>query len=153
MAGLGPPPKPAATRQRRNHAAGGATLTEQGPGPAAAPDGPPALPKRGRRKWHALTEAWWADVWASPMAAEYLQSDVHGLYVLAELVNQFWRDPSVALSVELRLRGQGYGLSPLDRRRLEWEVSRAEATRRVPGGATTRKPPAGDPRRFLQVVS
>jgi len=153
MAGLGPPPKPAAPRQRRNHQAGGATLTEQGPGPAAAPEGPPPLPKRGRRKWHALTEAWWADIWASPMAGEYLQADLHRLYLLAELVNAFWRKPSVQLAVEIRLQGQCYGLSPLDRRRLEWEVSRVEASRRGAGGAATRKPPAGDPRRFLQVVS
>lgn len=148
MAGMGPPPKAPGARQRRNRVAGAALLAaESRPSKRA-----PALPHT--HEWHELTRAWWRDVWRSPMADEYLRSDVHGLYVLAELVDQFWRAPSVKLSGEIRLLGQCFGLSPIDRRRLQWEVARAQATdRRANAAAPSRARLVGDPRAVLHAVS
>jgi hypothetical protein len=64
------------------------------------------------------------------MAPEYDASDVHGLYVLAELVDAFWNCESVTgrkdLSGEIRLQRQAFGLSPIDRRRLQWEIERGD---------------------------
>ena len=96
---------------------------------------------------HELTLAWWADVWASPMAAEYLDADVHGLYILAALVDKFWRAPSKELAAEIRLQRVAYGLSPIDRRRLEW-------TMRESGEPDAPKPRrVDDPRTVLRAIS
>lgn len=143
----GPAPKPGGLRQRRNRTSTAAQLQ--------------AEPRRRRRtpklphdrEWHALTLAWWRDVWRSPMADEYLRSDEHGLTMLAVLVNAYWLEPSTKLLSEIRLQGGLFGLTPIDRRRLQWEVSRAETAERRRAPATPRPAAGGDPRAVLQVVS
>jgi len=122
----GPMPKDPQLRQRQNRSSTRAVLTSDAQPRKRAP----RLP-RGH-DWRAETRAWWAGVWHSPMAAEYLDSDVHGLRRLAVLVDGFWSAPSKELAGEIRLQQQAFGLSPLDRRRLEWTIEQAE-------GATTRR--------------
>jgi len=60
------------------------------------------------------------------MATEYVRADEHGLFRLAVLIDMFWHKPSQKLAAEIRLQQQAYGLTPLDRRRLEWSVEQAE---------------------------
>src|SRR5581483_6421401 len=127
----GPAPKPSAIRQRRNRVTSSATL-EASPRRRSAPKLP------ADRDWQPETCAWWRDVWRSPMAAEYDSSDRHGLLRLALLVDAYWRIPTTALAAEIRLQQQLYGLSPLDRRRLQWEVARGDKAQRK----RTRPPPA-----------
>lgn len=62
------------------------------------------------------------------MAAEYDDSDVHGLYLLADLMDQYWQKPTTVLAAEIRLQRQCYGLTPIDRRRLQWEIERGESS-------------------------
>jgi hypothetical protein len=105
--------------------------------------------------FHPATVAWWADLWRSPMAGEFVESDRHGLLILAILVDQFHRTPSTSLAAEIRLQRQCFGLSPLDRRRLEWEIDRVESPKR--DRARGAQPPApakaaADPRRILASV-
>ena len=78
--------------------------------------------------WHHLTQAWWKRLWASPMGAEYLESDIDGLYVAASLVDEFWRSGGCdsKLAGEIRLQLARFGTSPIDRRKLEWELERPE---------------------------
>lgn len=154
----GPLPKDPAIRQRANRAATRATLPAEG---RARRQKAPGLPPRAAGAWHELTRAWWRDVWRSPMAGEYLKADLHGLYVLADLIDRYWTEPSVGLAAEIRLQRQCFGLTPIDRRRLQWEVERVEAaTRQRPpappegtGSARPGAPPADDPRALLAVVS
>jgi hypothetical protein len=175
VAGIGPPPKPPSMRRRRNKVAGATTLEPQGPsGP------PPPLPSRGcpscngtgrlsekkgcpscggtgAQPWHAMVEAWWTDVWASPMAHEYVESDKHGLYLLAELHDQFWRTGEREIAGEIRLQEQRFGLSPMDRRRLQWQVATTEerlrkGTQPPAPRAAVQPPRAKDPRRALALV-
>lgn len=113
-------PKHPSTRARRNRTAGARTLT------AVHDVEVPVLPEVPDFEWHHMTDDWWADIWASPMAPEYDSSDVHGLYILAMLVDQFWSQPSAALAGEIRLQRQCFGLTPIDRRRLQWEIDRGE---------------------------
>ena len=79
----------------------------------------PTLPARD---WHPETLAWWAAVWASPMARQYLRADHPALFRLALLVEDFQRadDPALrsSLAGEIRLEQQAFGLTPFDRRRL-----------------------------------
>lgn len=86
----------------------------------------PELPDMDDREWHSLTLQFWEDTWSSPMASEYLLADIHGLFRLAVLIDDFWKKPTGALSAEIRLMQQPYGLTPLDRRRLEWSVEQSE---------------------------
>jgi hypothetical protein len=103
---------------RRNHSTTRATLTTVHDVKA------PALPED--REWHPQTIAWWADVWASPMAPEYDASDRHGLFVLAVLVDGFWLKPHWTAAAEIRLQRQCFGLTPIDRRRLQWEIEKVD---------------------------
>jgi len=74
-----------------------------------------------------MTRAWWRDIWRSPMAEEYLRADEHALYRLAVLVDSYWTKPTAGLAAEIRLQQQAFGLTPLDRRRLEWSIEQVEA--------------------------
>jgi hypothetical protein len=135
----GPMPKSPATRARRNRSSTARTLA------VAATVAAPALP--AVRDWHAMTVAWWRDVWSSPMAGEFLQADMHGLSRLALLVDDFWLASSPTarkdLAGEIRLQGQAFGLTPIDRRRLQWTVDRVEEK---PQARRAARKPGKDPR-------
>lgn len=175
MAGMGPPPKPAGLRQRRNKGTAGAMLPAEGSKKPAPPlpdrecpgcDGTGVRAKTekdpcihcdatGILPWHPLVVERWAAVWASPMATEFLDADVHGLFVLADLWDMYWKGDRDR-AAEIRLQEQRFGLSSLDRRRLQWEVERAEqAQRRRPALPTGKKAvPVSrkDPRQILRMV-
>jgi hypothetical protein len=169
---MGPPPKPAAARARKSRVTTAALLHAPDPADVMVPPLPERpqdwhhpLLNRPPQDWHLLTRAWWADLWASPMAAEYDATDVHGLLQLAVLVDDFWRAETPrdrqAASAEIRLQSLRFGLSPIDRRRLQWEIERskeaqARGTRRAAAQATREPPrpggPATDPRSILWPV-
>ena len=76
-----------------------------------------------------MVQEWWRDIWTSPMAAEYLEADKHGLYLLAELYHRRWNATKNSelrlLAAEIRQQEIRFGLTPIDRRRLQWEVEKA----------------------------
>lgn len=145
MAGVGPPPKKPGLRQRRNKVTGARTLEalkvriRMPPLPKREPplmppkgdDGKPDIfaprelwvpdPTKTAWDWHPLTRAFWRDVWRSPMAAEYLKADTHGLFILAYLVDRFWYGET-ELAGEIRLQRRCFGLTSMDRRSLQWEM-------------------------------
>jgi len=141
----GPPPKPAHLRQRKNRTSTAAVLRAEGEGRKRAP----SLPKD--REWHSMTLAWWRDVWHSPMAAQFVKADAHGLYRLAVLVDRFWLEPTTTLAGEIRQQQAAYGLTPLDRRRLQWESAKAEAAEKK--RRPLAPPSEGDPRNLLRMVA
>lgn len=152
----GPLPKDPALRRRTNKPATRAVL-------CGWKRRVPPLPKLNEgeaapRMWHALTRAWWRDVWRSPMASAFLTQDLHGLYILARLVDDFWTHPSKELAAEIRLQRQCFGLTPIDRRRLDWQVEEdgtEDAKRAFPAAAAAPPPacePIEDPRKLLRVV-
>lgn len=128
----GPPPKDPSLRQRRNKATTRARL----PAESVAKKGKvPGLPRRAPRTgaWHPRVKAWWNAVWRSPMATEFLEADRQRLELIAELRQQFHRAIETdgkglaTLASEIRQQEVSFGLTPMDRRRLEWEVDRGEA--------------------------
>lgn len=146
----GPPPKDPTIRQRRNRASTASTLD-----PGAIPKRAPALPTRKKPGWHVLVRAWWKDLWRSPMAAKFLQVELHGLYILADLRDRYWRG-EVELASEIRLQEARFGLDQLARWRLQWEIHenpktapKAETAAPVPPPPPA---PAQDPRRLLSMV-
>ncbi len=145
MGGRGQAPKPAYLRQRRNKVAGVATLE--------VPDAPgdiPVIPNPDGRKWHELTLKAWEKAWRSPMATQWLESDVDTLGRLAVLWDAFYKGATQVLG-EVRLQEQRFGLSPLDRNRLQWEIKRPEAVE-SPAPRPARRTGTHDPRAALMSV-
>ena len=116
-------PKNSSTRRRRN-ATQTSTLYAVDPATVTIPPLPP------RREWQAETVEWWDIIFTSPMAAEFIDADLFNLYHLAELMDDFAMSQStkerIELSKEIRIKGQAFGLTPLDRRRLSWEIEKGE---------------------------
>lgn len=151
-------------RARANRSSTAATLPETGKVPAKdRPALPPKVDREGNPvDWHPMTVQWWADLWAAPMAAEYHESDRHALFLLAALMDDFWGAGSATArkeaATEIRLQRQAFGLTPYDRRRLEWTIETAEESkdrgqsRRARAGAK-QPDPAADPRRVLRAVN
>ena len=96
------PAMPKRNPARRNVSATKATLPQRS-GRLTVPELPAPSDDH---VWHPLTLAWWRDVWRSPMAPEYDASDIHGLYVVAMLVNGFWEKPHWTAAAEIRLQRQ-----------------------------------------------
>jgi hypothetical protein len=95
------------------------------------------------------------------MAAEYHSSDRHQMFVLMNLYQDFYCAGSSTgrreAATEIRLQRQAFGLTPYDRRRLEWSIETAEdakarGARRRGGVAQPAKPPSADPRAGLRAV-
>lgn len=168
MAGKGPPPKESSRRQRRNK-----TAT-----PVAAPrtsrrrGSIPGLPIRPcfclerKRKpksgvcrtckgtqvivWHNMTAIWWRHLWTSPFASNYLEMDQQPLINLAELQDTVNWDPhNMKAQTELRLQRNYFGLTPLSRRSLQWEV--VPEPHDPTGDAPP--PPADEPSNILDFLS
>jgi hypothetical protein len=151
-----PVPKHPSARSRRNKTPGARTLTPVDPKTVKVPD----LPKL--REWHPQTLLKWKAVHESPMFPEYDQSDIEGLIALAILWDDFWKaedpTPRVRLMAEIRMNEVRYGLSPIDRRRLAWEIDRGEQAekqtqerrnRDAVRAAEARENPEADPREML----
>lgn len=144
--------KDPSVRARANKASTAAVLPADSVDSAVvAPD----LPERADG-WRVETLEWWADLWAAPMAAEYHSSDRHGLFRLAALIDNYWREPCAKTHSEVRLAQKDYGLTPYDRRRLEWTIEATEkaktegAKRRgVPEASSQQPDPGSDPRLTL----
>lgn len=71
------------------------------------------------------------------MASEWLDADMRGgLYALANLWQIFWMATTPAAQIEaareIRLQEARFGLTPMDRKRLEWEVEKPESAAPVP---------------------
>lgn len=156
-------PKPPELRQRRNKSVTAATLTPAAAPPAAADDAPqdqdaaakkimraPNLPKRDT-PWHPRIHDWWRDIWRSPMASQWLESDRYGLELIAILRNEFLMKPSTTLAAEIRQQEARFGLSNMDRHRLQWEIEKPDETATQPTAKQMRD--AGeDPRKALKAV-
>lgn len=142
----GPPPKPAHLRQRTNKKVSHATLE------MPTTSDVPTIPNPDERNWHPLTVTAWDHAWQSPMASQWLETDVDALGRLAVLWDDFYKKPCKLVLAEIRLQEQRFGLSPLDRSRLQWEVTRAEQAERSKQQPKGSKRSSVDPRSFLSAV-
>jgi hypothetical protein len=123
----GPAPKDKKLLQRRNKKSTAMTFKD-----VKSVNDIPELPVR-RRKWRPETLAWWKSVQESPMAREgkFIEVDLHRLYMVADLVDEYWRLSSkdlgrkASLANEIRLQGQCFGMTPIDRSRLDWQFEKA----------------------------
>lgn len=104
--------------------------------------------------WHPQTRATWAIWWASPMSSAWIEADLPGLQRAIQLVEDFHRSESarerMALQSEIRQQELRFGLSPIDRRRLEWEVEQPEEPEQAAEPEPTK--PVVDPRSSMRLV-
>lgn len=118
----GPAPKDPSVRARRNKSSTRAVLS--------ADHDIEAPPLPDGFVWHSMTQQWWTDIWSSPMAPEYAESDINGLFRVAMLYNDFWLAESYKERAEIQVRLEkadaDYGTNPMARRRLEWQVEATE---------------------------
>lgn len=147
----GPAPKHQSARRRANKQSTRATLYVPDPSDVRIPELPELYDDLGNpMEWHPNTEEWWREVWASPMASEYVDADIAGMLRLAVLVENFWQKPTPGMHAEIRIAQQEYGLTPLSRRRLEWTVESAEDAKARGRNRESRQtapvPPGSDPR-------
>jgi hypothetical protein len=130
----GPAPKDPSVVQRRNRASTATTLSGRN-------GRQPRIPINHA---HRMTREWWTNVWASPMAGQYTDADRDGLAQLCMLVEDFWTAEDsrgrLAAAAEIRMQGVRFGLSPIDRRRLQWTLPEDPAARPARGGS---RRPAG----------
>lgn len=119
----GPVGKDPSTRARRNRSSTRRMLNAV---PTVRRPNLPRLPSGGR--WHPMVIKWWDELWASPMADQYCKIDARVLLRLAILEHDFWSAETpagrLAMAGEIRLAQRDFGLTPLDRRRLEWTIER-----------------------------
>lgn len=158
-----PAPKHPGARARRNKSSTASVLTTPEAGDVEIPGLPPHPKVDDGIDWHPSAVKMWNNLWASPMAAEYVDADIDQMYILIRMVDRFWSTDSMTgmkdLAAEIRLSGQRFGISPLDRRRLEWQVEQTEEAkdrgqkRRGPVDPPV-APPSGsaDPRAILRSV-
>ena len=153
----GPPPKDPRllTGHRRNRASTKATLPTEA---EAAKRKVPPIPAR-KGKWRPEVIFWWEVTWTSPMAAEYIEADKPGLYILATLHQAFWtasNKDKIRFAAEIRQHEVRFGLSPVDRRRLDWTIEQGEAAAEKTRARRQKKQPKRaskkDPREVLKVM-
>jgi hypothetical protein len=97
-----------------------------------------------------LTVQAWEHAWSSPMATKWLETDVDALGRLALLWDALYLG-NVAVMAEIRLQEQRFGLSPLDRSRLQWEIARTDEVERKREQRAPRRT-GTDPRAILMAV-
>lgn len=110
-----PAPKPPGQRVRRNK-----NQQQWKTLPASKPfKRPPLCPT----SWSTATKKWWKLIWESPMASLWLESDVHALTRLGNLLELQAKGKISAIMIgEIRQIEDRFGLSPKSRRMLQWFV-------------------------------
>ncbi len=147
-------PKPPGQRRRRNK---GQSDWQQLPAEGRKGEIPEP---RTERKLGDIARQYWETLWTSPMAVTFTDADIQPLSRLAVLVDDRARSESGDGLIEIvesnysdevevvvgRFAGDGeirqledrYGISPLARRRLQWEIKQGEVV-----DMPTRKPGSG----------
>lgn len=147
--------KDPSVRRRTNATTTRATLTKP-----VRPKVPPLPKLPDDVKWHPQVVEWWKATWTSEMREQWAAADLHLLYLAAKLQQTFWNPATEvkdmkAIAGELRLIFAHFGLSPMARKSLEWELPKDEPkTTPAPRKRAAKKvaPPA-DPRARFRVVS
>lgn len=102
-------------------------------------------------EWHPAVAAWWKDIWTSPMASEFVDSDIHGLYLgcyyLHESLNPINKmSDRIAASKQFDSVVKNFGLTPSARESLKWQVAQGTAAQsRTDSLRSAARPTPGNP--------
>lgn len=78
--------------------------------------------------WSKPVVAWWESIWTSPMSSEFVDADIHGLYMacvyLHESLNPYYKvTDRLKMGQAWEKAIQAYGLTPTARESLRWAIS------------------------------
>lgn len=118
MPGVGPAPKDAATRRRRNKPAA-PSVTVEVDGELRGPE----LPDLVDDAWHSRTVAWYRTWRASAQAQVFTDTDWDFLIDTALMHHTMWSKGKWEFASEVRLRGAKLGATRDDRKRLGVDVA------------------------------
>lgn len=119
---------------------------------------PPLPERKGKRKWTPQAVEFWKEIWNSEMASEFNDVDIQGLHLLIDMVDTYWKLPAKEIGKkkemanEIRLQRQCFGLTPLDRMRLQWQTEKTDSAK-VKGQKRRNAPVKNykvDPRKVLE---
>ena len=85
------------------------------------------------------------------MAAMYLEPDKEELGAVAILKDMFFSHPTTPLAAEIRLQEARFGLTPVDRARLDWVMLPADEASKRPSRVA--QAGEGDPRDNLRLMA
>lgn len=106
--------------------------------------------------WHPRTVKWWERVWSSPMASQYIDTDLDALERLCDAIEDRHRAKSAnarrELDAEIRIREASFGLTQLDRHRLQWIVPRKNPDEQPARPPERRPDRTADPRSVIMAV-
>ena len=85
------------------------------------------------------------------MAVKYLGPDKEEMGALAILKDMFFKAPSAQLAGEIRLQSARFGLTPVDRARLDWVMAADEPDKEA--ARATARHEGGDPRAKLRLLA
>lgn len=122
MPGVGPAPKDAATRRRRNKPTI-PVVTVTTDGELRGPD----LPELVGETWHPRTVAWYQTWRASAQAQTFTGTDWDFLIDTALMHSTMWSKGKWEFASEVRLRGAKLGATKDDRKRLGIDVTQPAA--------------------------
>jgi hypothetical protein len=114
----GPLPKDPAQRRRRN-----VEKRETLPSSARVEKAPP-LPSS--KRYLKATRDWYETWVASPQATRFTATDWQRLAMLAPLVDEYFREPTVKNFQEIRRSEEMLGATVGDRQRLRWDIEIAD---------------------------
>lgn len=82
-------------------------------------------------QWASPVVDWWQSIWTSPMSSEFVDADIHGLYMacvyLHESLNPYYRVADRLKNAQAWEKAiASYGLSPTSRSSLKWSISQGE---------------------------
>jgi hypothetical protein len=121
MAGRGPAPKAPDQRRRRNEPTAGEWVT------LTADDvpKPPSLPSRGKGRghWSPRTRRAWKQWWSDPVSLQWGPGDRDLVEHLADIYEEWVRDPMPTSASEIRQLRDSLGLSPKGRQDRRWRFA------------------------------
>ncbi|MDD2326100.1 MAG: hypothetical protein PHW63_08910 [Alphaproteobacteria bacterium] len=92
-------------------------------------------PEEMEAEWAPAVVDWWNSIWTSPMASEFVESDVHGLYFacyyMHEALNPFYKPSDrLGFSKQWEAAIKNYGLTPASRESLRWNIAQGTAAQK-----------------------
>lgn len=119
MAGSGPAPKSGASRRNKTSPQRGDWVDL----PAVAAPAP-KLPARGKGRgvWSPRTKRAWRAWWSDPASTQWSEADRELVEHLADVFEEWVRDPASSKAAEVRQLRDSLGLTPKGRQDRRWRI-------------------------------
>lgn len=135
MAGTGRAPKEKSTRRNTASPQRGEWIELPNPPPLPKRGKPMPIRGKGRGKWSSRTRRAWTAWWTDPASTQWGPADVALLEHLADVFEEWVREPRSNMAGEVRQLSDSLGLTPKGKQDRRWRVP-PPATKGQPAGVT-----------------